>query len=376
MSLKTINEGFKSRFIGVLNESIEPSQIDELRVALDDAAFELSMRQVTNLKAYEIAFQEAIEKLYPDNAWWEITDCNIFMDLFEHRDIDHTINEIINQLKIDTSVDEAVKEESLSGNSNEPLSKEDNLAEDLDTLTESITDDESLIEALQKCLNRLNEAEISDEDQRDSDLIRSMIAKLEKRSNARFTPEEQAVLDKYNIARDNDFRQLRVANRPLNPDYDGRISKSYSGTSWTPTYHRDGDPSKINYADRARKLPQRVDSQVSARGTPNGQINSHSRPLYGQTLQGVERAAQEDRDTAPVRNMQYELDKRNDYTHRINNAQSVYDKTVAKARKTYDDEVKWATDTYRRDTVDASRYRDMAQARIDAMLGRGKKDNT
>ena len=101
MSIKQINEGFRSRFENVLRESCSPSAKDELRSALEDAAFALSSRQVVNLKAYEVAFQDAIEKLYPDNAWWEITDCNIFWDLFENRDIDHTINEIINQLKCD-----------------------------------------------------------------------------------------------------------------------------------------------------------------------------------------------------------------------------------------------------------------------------------
>lgn len=108
MSIKQINEGFKSRFSNVISESLDSSFADDLRTALEDAAFRLSMQQVANLKAYEVAFQETLERMYPDKLWWEITDCNIFWDLFENRDIDHTISEIINQLKVTDTVDEAM----------------------------------------------------------------------------------------------------------------------------------------------------------------------------------------------------------------------------------------------------------------------------
>ena len=50
----------------------------------------------------------------------------------------------------------------------------------------------SLEEKLNECLSRLNEASISPEDQKDSDLIRSMLAKMKNRANAKFTPEEKA----------------------------------------------------------------------------------------------------------------------------------------------------------------------------------------
>ena len=232
---------------------------------------------------------------------------------------------------------------------------------------------ESLCRKLKECLRRLRESSISPEDKADSDLIRGMIAKMQKRSNAKFTPDEMAVMDKYGITRDNWTRKLEVGGRELNPDYDGKMSHSYRTYRASPGYvrttHRNGDTSKINYADRARKLPQRDDSQIAGRRIPNGDINSHTRS-GDTTLQSVERAVQADRDSAPVRDMERHISTRNFNQGRIDNAQSRYDDSVGKARKKYDDEVRWATNQYRRDTVDATQDRDAAQARIDKMLRR------
>ena len=54
---------------------------------------------VVNIKSYEIAFQDIIEKLYPYNYWWEITECNIFMHLLQYKDPEKTVIEIIHKLK-------------------------------------------------------------------------------------------------------------------------------------------------------------------------------------------------------------------------------------------------------------------------------------
>jgi hypothetical protein len=232
---------------------------------------------------------------------------------------------------------------------------------------------ESLCRKLKECLRRLRESSISPEDKADSDLIRGMIAKMQKRSNARFTPEEMAVMNKYGITRDNWTRKLEVGGRELNPDYDGKMSHGYrtyrSYPGYVRTTHRNGDTSKINYADRARKLPQRDGSQIAGRHTPNGHINAHTRS-GDTTLRSVERAVQADRDRAPVRDMERHISTRNFNQGRIDNAQSRYDDSIGKARKKYDDEVRWATNQYRRDTVDATQGRDAAQASIDKMLRR------
>lgn len=72
----------------------------------------------TDIKAYEVAYQEAIENIYPENSWWEVIDLNIFWDLFENQNPRTTIDNIISSVKpefkkevIDTVVTEDVEEE-------------------------------------------------------------------------------------------------------------------------------------------------------------------------------------------------------------------------------------------------------------------------
>lgn len=72
----------------------------------------------TDIKGYETAYQEAIEKIYPENLWWEVIDLNIFWDLFENQNPRATVDNIISSVKpefkkevIDTVVTEDVEEE-------------------------------------------------------------------------------------------------------------------------------------------------------------------------------------------------------------------------------------------------------------------------
>lgn len=72
----------------------------------------------TDIKEYETAYQEAIEKIYPENLWWEVIDLNIFWDLFENQNPRATIDNIISSVKpefkkvvIDTVVTEDVEKE-------------------------------------------------------------------------------------------------------------------------------------------------------------------------------------------------------------------------------------------------------------------------
>lgn len=60
--------------------------------------YELLNEGILNIKAYEIAFQDTIE-IITGALWWEVTDCNIFMHLLEHKDPHKTVAEIINNLK-------------------------------------------------------------------------------------------------------------------------------------------------------------------------------------------------------------------------------------------------------------------------------------
>ena len=54
---------------------------------------------IVDIKSYETVFQAVIEKMFPDNLWWEVTDCDIFTHLLEYKDPEKTVIEIIKQLK-------------------------------------------------------------------------------------------------------------------------------------------------------------------------------------------------------------------------------------------------------------------------------------
>ena len=230
---------------------------------------------------------------------------------------------------------------------------------------------ESLITKLTECLNTLNEAEMSDEDKHDSDLIRSMIDKIQTRSNAKFSPEEKSVMDKYGIERNNQRKKLTVDDRDLNPDLDNnnhlfRYRSSYSN----------GTPSKINYADRARKLPQRKSSQLGGDGSywyrQNGELNRHT-GYGGQNFNELERDIQNNRTKQPIRDMKRALDDRKRFQNKIDNADSERNYRMSVAKKSYDAAVASANKQYEYDTVDATEYRDRAQGEIDTLLKREPK---
>lgn len=49
-----------------------------------------------DMKTYEIAFQDCIEKVFPDNAWWQVTNYwDIFQDILSGSNADEVINHII-----------------------------------------------------------------------------------------------------------------------------------------------------------------------------------------------------------------------------------------------------------------------------------------
>lgn len=58
---------------------------------------------------------------------------------------------------------------------------------------------ESFKEALKEVVHRINEAPMSDEDKRESDILRNLYKKIDGKKYSKLTPEEQEVLDKYGL---------------------------------------------------------------------------------------------------------------------------------------------------------------------------------
>ena len=381
MNIRKLNEAFSKQYGIQPKTLLKESFSTDLKQLLDDEALRLGMSQVTNIKEYEIAFQDAIEKLAPDHSWWEVTDCDIFFDLFQNRDIDGCISRIIDGLKGEFK-DNELTEESLNESDtikihNDSKNKEikiDDKSEVGDIghpIKQGLGDptNKTLEEQLTECLNRLTEASISPEDQRDSDMIRGMLAKLQRRANAKFTPEEQALMKKYGITRDNYWRNLLVGKNdiPLDRNIDhGRLN-------------RDGTPSKINYADRARKTAQRDTNQIYTPGyhnTRNDDVNSHIRSYRG-TYQDQERAYQNATLREPIDKMKSAIHDRNWNKSYMDNAEANYDDAIAKAKAEYDKAVAAAERNKLNSTTGYHKqWYDRAQGEIDTLLKRDKKEES
>lgn len=229
-----------------------------------------------------------------------------------------------------------------------------------------------LVTKLTECLHRLDESEMSDEDRHDSDLIRSMLDKMKVRSNSKFTPEEQGVLDKYGITRNNDFRNLFVDDRPLDRNVD---SKSTS-FRYSPN-HSNGTKSKINYADRARKSRERDKTQVFPGWgrIKNDEINAHGGSMGSiDTLQDAHNISQDTEMRDKIQRMKSSLRDRKYHKDYVDNADATYEKSVATAKAEYEKKLKDA-EKIRDDSKTGYHKRgmDRAQSEIDTMLKRTPK---
>lgn len=417
---RTLNESFNKKLesLNEAEEIIEVSEVsdeekDALRRALIHKYFTLQNKYETNIKAYEIAFQEAIEDLYPDKSWWEITGCNIFMDLFETRDPWITIDNIINQMIPQTEEDEEVIQELQRSDETLRESNKDN--KDFDkqleilkkryigykTYFESMGEDEyddwdiedydgqfCVITGLDLAINptdpegcfwnikfedgaefygisgynlnlpdevedeetikklqKLYEAKIPDEDQHDSDIIRSIIKKKSARRNARLTPEEDAILKKYNIDYDSDAKDLTVNGATITPSMDNKTRYDWQKGKYTGNARSD----KINYADRARKVSDRAATQVrsiddTSWGKPNSRWTTNNRDLNAKVggSRNLERARRDAVNRGFSKNrdeMEQALHARKLAKKGLDTIDADSDRQIADAKAKYDDRV-------------------------------------
>lgn len=81
--------------------NINSTQREHLAQMLFDKMIELTKKEVKNIKSYEIAFQDVIEEVFPDECWWEVTGCEIFQHLMEFKNPEETIITILKELKGD-----------------------------------------------------------------------------------------------------------------------------------------------------------------------------------------------------------------------------------------------------------------------------------
>ena len=81
--------------------NINSTQREQLTQMLFDKMIELRKKEVKNIKAYEIAFQDVIEKIFQGECWWDVTACEIFTHLMEYKNPEATVIAILKGLKED-----------------------------------------------------------------------------------------------------------------------------------------------------------------------------------------------------------------------------------------------------------------------------------
>ena len=80
---------------------INSAQREQLAQKLFDKMIEMRKDGEKSIKAYEIAFQDVIEEVFPDECWWDVTGCEIFQHLMEYKDPEATVIAILKELKED-----------------------------------------------------------------------------------------------------------------------------------------------------------------------------------------------------------------------------------------------------------------------------------
>lgn len=338
MKFNQLNEAF-DRVYGVpsdkpnvneskkLDEDVSPA-VRDLANALFARCRELQNRYETNIKVYEAEFQDVIEGQFPENAWWEVTDCNIFWSLFNDRDPQKTVIDIIKGVKPEFN---------------------------------ATSEDDFIDESLKRLLSKLNEKEMSDEDKRDTELIRSVYNKIQKRSNARLTPEEQAVLDKYGITR----FQYSLA---VGSGSDAYLDRNNLVTKKGSTY---ADNDKVNFADRARKLAGRTERDITTRdkfGQASTVVSNRNMKKYQKRpdrkkgyYMGDVRADQEDRQEAEAGYSQDKLAVAYDQMRRAVNDRNYHSAELGKVDSKYADRVAKAKAAYDKALRDAEHDRDFSK---------------
>ena len=239
---------------------------------------------------------------------------------------------------------------------------------------------ESLRRAIEEKLNSLNEAEMSDEDKHDSEILKQIFIKTQERANAALTPEEKAVLQKYNLGRDTYIKNVGSVRRdiPSNNVYIFNRDDVVPGIdSKTGGIYRRFD--KINYADRARKRPERGENANRFVGDYLSPAPDYEREHQvnndeysnGTKYQRMERIADNQQMTKNVRNMKDILQRRKEAQQFVDNSQAEQDAKINKLKAQYESRID-ALKKYYDDANQNSKARiDRANNEIDALLKRG-----
>ena len=254
---------------------------------------------------------------------------------------------------------------------------EDELSEEeADDVVEDDTDDDEdddFMDALSEKLSQMNEAEMSDEDKRDNQVLRRIYNKTQRRANAALTPEEQAVLDKYGLYRSTGNKDI------MKPGKDAFHASSITSP---PRYFKGGvdvHDDRVNLADRARKISDR---QPIRDFVNSGDYNFYDTTYdhdpqgnYKNTFQRKMNRAHSAQMQQPMQDMKRLISTRNYRQGNLDQADAKYQAAIAKAKADYEKRIKDAEDSLAYTKKYSAKWVDDANAEIDRMLKRGKKED-
>lgn len=239
--------------------------------------------------------------------------------------------------------------------------------EEADDAIQDVTDDDDFLEALSEKLSTMNEAEMSDEDKRDNQILRNIYAKTQRRANAALTSEEQAVLDKYGLARSSGSKDIV------------KVGKDGGSITSPASYFKGGydiNDDRVNLADRARKMSDRQPIRnFASRYRSSDTTSDHdSKGKYKNTFQRRMNIANSAQMEEPLQDMRRLIANRNYQQGRLDKANTVYKGAIAKAKADYEKRVKSAEDMLAYTNKYSAKSVADANAEIDRMLKRDKKE--
>lgn len=229
---------------------------------------------------------------------------------------------------------------------------------------------------LRNKINSLNEAEMSDEDKHDTDILKQIYQKTQGRANAALTPEEKSVLQKYNLERVPYMKNIRSSEGSYRtPIFDDRdFQSSYD---WNSGKRIPPKSNKINYADRARKRPERDAQTYDMRDrdfwdmpTPDyeRQHEVDSDDYKPATYQQRQRYSDNQKMTQNVRDMTRALRDRKVSQAKIDSADAEHQAELDKLKKEYEDRLAAVKRSQQYRTDSDRRQVDYANKRINKLL--------
>lgn len=249
---------------------------------------------------------------------------------------------------------------------------------------------ESFSTRLKNKIGSLNEDEMSDEDKRDTEILKNIYRKTQARANAALTSEEKAVLQKYNLDRVTWDKNIHGRKNFNGRDVQGSalFQRGDFDKKWNRNKFQYDDPKadKINYADRARKRPARDEQQDDLRDrdywdmpTPDYAAR-HERnaddewdPLTDHTYQKAERHSENQKMTQNVRDMKRALRDRKASQAKVDSADADLQAQLDKLKKDYEDRIAGVRKSHESRTDYSRKDVERNQSRIDQLLKKGKQ---